>query len=85
MAVSKVGGIFLAEAVKPNHGGIFSAGMQYDGDFLAVGGFSFFGGNDFDGGGNTKKMAGNRRITGTAHQRGVISRRENYRGLPYSF
>ena len=28
--------------------------MPYGGNFLAVGGFSFFGGNDFDGGGKTK-------------------------------
>ena len=27
--------------------------MQYSGNFLAVGGFSFFGGNDFDGSGET--------------------------------
>ena len=29
----------MAEAVKPKHGGIFSAVMQYSGTFLAVGGF----------------------------------------------
>ena len=28
--------------------------MPYGGNFLAVGGFSFFGGNDFGGGGKTK-------------------------------
>ena len=57
LAVLRVGGIFFAEAVKPNYGGTFSAVMQYGGNFLAVGGFSFFGGNDFGGGGNTKNMA----------------------------
>ena len=36
------------------NGGIFSAVMQYGGNFLAVGGFSFFGGNDFGGSGKTK-------------------------------
>ena len=30
----------------------------------------FFGGNDIGGGGNTKNMAVNRHITGTAHQGG---------------
>ena len=44
--------------------------MQYGGNFLAVGGFSFFGDNDFDGGGNTKNLTLNRHITGTAHQGG---------------
>ena len=44
----------LAEAVKPKHGGIFSAVMPYGGNFSAVRGFSFFGGNDFGGGGKTK-------------------------------
>ena len=44
----------LAEAVKPNYGGIFSAVMQYGGNFLAVGGFPFFGGNDFGGRGKPK-------------------------------
>ena len=44
----------LAEAVKPKYGGIFSAVMQYGGNFLAVGGFSCFGGNDFGGSGKTK-------------------------------
>ena len=28
--------------------------MQYSGNFLAVGGFSFFGGNDFGGSGKPK-------------------------------
>ena len=45
MAVSRVGGGVLAEAVKPKYGGIFSAVMQYGGNVLAVGGFSFCGGN----------------------------------------
>ena len=40
-----LGVIVLAEAVKPKYGGIFSAGMQYGGNVLAAGGFSFFGGN----------------------------------------
>ena len=44
----------LAEAVKPKYGDIFSAVMQYGGNFLAVGGFSFFGGNDFGENGKTK-------------------------------
>ena len=49
MSVSRVGGIFLAESVKPKHGGIFAAVMQHGGNVFAVGGFSFFGGNDFGG------------------------------------
>ena len=44
----------LVEALKPKYGGIFSAVMQYGGNFLAVGDFSFFGGNDFGGSGKTK-------------------------------
>ena len=28
--------------------------VPYSGNFMAVGGFSFFGGNDFGGGGKTK-------------------------------
>ena len=49
LAVLRVGGtfwrylelavLFLAEAVKPKHGGIFSAVMQYGGNVLAGGGF----------------------------------------------
>ena len=35
----RVGGLFLAEAVKPTYGGIFSVVMQHGGNFLAVGGF----------------------------------------------
>ena len=35
----------LAEAEIPKYGGIFSAVMQYGGNFFAVRGFSFFGGN----------------------------------------
>ena len=64
LAVLRVGGtfwrylelavLFLAEAVKPKHGGIFSAVMQYGGNVLAVGGFSFFGGNTLAVGGITK-------------------------------
>ena len=50
----RVGGTFLAEAVKPKYGGIFSAVMQYGGNVLAVGGFSFFGGNNLAVGGITK-------------------------------
>ena len=53
LAVSRVGGTFLAEAVKPKYGGIFSAVMQYGGNVLAVGGFSFFGGNTLAVGGIT--------------------------------
>ena len=70
MAVSRFGGIFLAEAVKPKYSGIFSAVMQYGGIVLAVGGFSFFGGNDFGGRRYYQNMAVNRHITGTAHQGG---------------
>ena len=44
----------LAEAVKPNYGGIFSAVMHDSGNFLAVGGFPFFGGNDLSASGETK-------------------------------
>ena len=61
------GGIFLAGAVKPEYGGIFSAVMQYGGNLVAVGGFSFFGGNDFGGRRYYQNMAVNRDITGTAH------------------
>ena len=66
MAVSRVGGTFLAEAVKPKHGGIFSAVMQYGGNVLAVSGFSIFGGNSLAVGGIYQNMA----VTGTAHQGG---------------
>ena len=44
----------LAEAVKAKYGGKFSAVMPHGGNFLAVGGFSFFGGNNVGGGGKTK-------------------------------
>ena len=54
LSVSRVGGTFLAEAVKPKYGIIFSAVMQYGGNVLAVGGFSFFGGNTLAVGGITK-------------------------------
>ena len=54
MAVSRVVGAFLAEAVKLKYGGIFSAVTQYGGDVLAVSGFSFFGGNTLAVGGITK-------------------------------
>ena len=54
LAVSRSGGTFLTEAVKPKYGGIFSAVLQYGGNFVAVGGFSFFGGNDFGGSGKPK-------------------------------
>ena len=57
LAVSRFGGIFLAEAVKPKYSGIFSAVMQYGGIVLAVGGFSFFGGNDFGGRRHYQNMA----------------------------
>ena len=50
----RVGGTFLAEAVKPKYGGIFLAVTQYGGNVLAVGGFSFFGGNNLAVGGITK-------------------------------
>ena len=33
LTVSRVGGIFFAEALKPKYGGIFSAVMQYGGKF----------------------------------------------------
>ena len=54
LVVSRVGGTFLAEAVKPKHGDIFSAVMQHGGNVLAVGSFSFFGGNAWAVGGITK-------------------------------
>ena len=54
LAVSRVGGTFLAEAVKPKYGGILSAVMQYGGNVLAVGGFSFVGGKTLAVGGITK-------------------------------
>ena len=54
LAVCRVGGTFLAEAVKPKYDGIFSAVMQYGGNVLAVGGFSFSGGNTLAVGGITK-------------------------------
>ena len=44
LAVSTVGGTFLAEAVKP----------EYGGHVMAVGGFSFFGGNTLAVGGIPK-------------------------------
>ena len=44
----------MAEAVKPKCGGIFSPAMQYGANFVAVGGFLFFGENDFGGSGITK-------------------------------
>ena len=56
------------EAVKPKCGGTFSAVMQYGGNVLAVGGFSFSGGNTLAVRGIN--MAVNRHITGTAHQGG---------------
>ena len=66
---------------KPNYGDVFSAVMQYRGNLLAVGGFSFFGGKDFGGGGNTENMAVAAILPGPP-TRAVSSRRENYRGLP---
>ena len=39
---------------KPKCGVFFSAVMQYGGNFLAVGGFSFFGGEDFGESGEPK-------------------------------
>ena len=39
------GGNDFGRSGKPTYGGIFSAAMQYGGNFLAVSGFSFFGGN----------------------------------------
>ena len=68
-SVSRVG-VFLAETVEPRYGGIFSAVLQYGGNVLAVGGFSFFGGNDFGGRWYYQNMAVNRRSTGIAHQGG---------------
>ena len=68
--LSRVGGIFLTEAVKPEYGGIFSVVMQYGGTVLVVGGLSFSGGNDFGGRRYHQNMAVNRHITGTAHQGG---------------
>ena len=65
LAESRVGGTFLAEAVKPRYGGIV----------LAVGGLSFFGGNDFGGRRYYQNMAVNRHITGTAHQGGNFTAR----------
>ena len=53
LAVSRSGGTFLTEAVKPKYGGIFSAVMQYGGNASAVGGFSFLGGNTSAVGGIT--------------------------------
>ena len=53
---------FLADAVKPKYGGIFSAVMQYGGKVLAVGGFSFFGGNDFGGRRYYQNVAVNRQL-----------------------
>ena len=53
-AVSRVGGTFLAEAVKPKYGGIFSVIMQYGGNVLAAGVFPFFGGNTSAVGGIAK-------------------------------
>ena len=44
--------------------------MQYGGNVLAVGVFSFFDGNDFGGRRYYQNMAVNRHITGTAHQGG---------------
>ena len=46
-----VGGNFLGGITG---GGTFGEVMPYGGNFLAVGGFSFFGGNDFVGEGKTK-------------------------------
>ena len=69
MAVSRLG-IFLAESVKPEYGGIFSAVVQYGGNALVLGGFPFFGGNDFGGRRYYQIMAVNCYITGTAHQGG---------------
>ena len=37
--------LFVTKAVKPKYGGICLAAMQYGGNVLAVGGFSFFAGN----------------------------------------
>ena len=54
LAVSRIGGTLLAEAVEPKYGGIFSAIIQYGGNVLAVGDFSFFGGNTVAVGGITK-------------------------------
>ena len=54
LAVSRVGGTFLAEVARLKNGGIFSAVMQYGGSVLAGGGFPFFGGNTLAVGGNAK-------------------------------
>ena len=50
------GGNDFGGSVKAKYGGIFSAVMQYGGNFLVVGGFPFFGGNDF--GGSSKQKCG---------------------------
>ena len=47
--------------------------MQYGGNVLAVGGFSFFGGKDFGGRRYYQTMTVNRHITGTAHQGGSFT------------
>ena len=73
LAVSRVGGTFLAEAVKPKYGGIFTAVMQYGGNVLAVGDFSFFTGNTLAVGGITY---------GGPPTRAIISRWEKYRRPP---
>ena len=69
--------IFLAEAVNPKHG-VFSTVIQYDGNVLAVGGFSFFGGNTLAVGGIKKIW---RYLPGPP-TRAVISPREKYRRPP---
>ena len=76
LAVSRVGGIFLAEAVKPNYGGIFSAVIHYGGNVLAVGGFSFFDGNTLAIGCIAKIW---RFTLPGPPTRAVISRREKFR------
>ena len=54
LAVSRVGGTFLGEAVKPKYSGVFSAVMQCGGSVLAVGDFSFCGANTLAVGGIAK-------------------------------
>ena len=85
MAVSRVSGTFLAEAVKPKYGGIFSAVMLHGGNVLAVGGFSFFGGNTFGGRRYYHTELNSMAVTAILPgppTRAVISRREKYRRPP---
>ena len=73
LVVTRVGGMFLAQAVKPKYGSILPPVMQYGGNVLGVGGFSFFGGNIFGGKRYHQNRAVNRHITWTAHQGGSFT------------